>query len=141
MATKVKGYELTVKIGTKLITGLVTTGMKMKPNFEEVLLKEYAGNAVEEFVDCDLEFTGSGQTYLATQGEQATHSDYEDLREIAPAGTALAFAYGRFVAGSRICSGTGKITDYSEDANSKDTGTYSFTIKAQKGSWSFADFA
>ena len=141
MATKVKGYELTIKIGTKLITGLITTGFKIKPNYEEVLHKEMGGVAVDDIIDADYEFSASGQAYLATVGEQPTHVDFEDLREMAPAGTSLAFVYGRFVVGSRICSGQAKIQDYGEDANAKDTATFSVSFKANKGSVSFSDFS
>ncbi|MZP67229.1 MAG: hypothetical protein GT597_13910 [Bacteroidales bacterium] len=140
MATKVKGYELTIKIGTKLITGLITTGFKIKPNYEEILHKEMGGVPVEDIIDADYEFTASGQAYLATTAEQPTHIDFEDLREMAPAGTSLAFVYGRFVAGSRIVSGNAKIQDYGEDANSKDTATFSVTFKANKGSVTFGDY-
>ena len=41
-ATNVYGYLLTVKWGTKIIKGLETTGLKIDPRFEEILLKENA---------------------------------------------------------------------------------------------------
>jgi hypothetical protein len=133
--TKVKGYMLNLKIGTQLIRGLETTGLKIKPNFEEIQLKEHNGSAVEELVDYDTDLTFSGKTY-EKDGIESYH-DFETLREIAFAGTEIAFVYGRFSSGEKIVSGNGIITDFSEEAGSKDTGSFSGSIKATKGSVTF----
>lgn len=134
-ATRVKGFMLNLKIGTKLIRGLETTGLKIKPNFEEVQLKEYAGAAVEELVDFDTDFSFSGKTY-EKDGVEAWE-DFETLREAAFAGAEVDFVYGRFTAGEKIVTGSGVFSDFSEEGNSKDTGTFSGSIKATKGTVDF----
>lgn len=117
-----------LKIGYKLIAGLQTTGYKTKPNFEEVLHKEHQGDAEEDIVDLQTELVATGQTYKRTAGETSTHEDYETIREAAAAGVIVSFVYGRFVFGGKIVSGSARIADYTEDADSKNTGTYSITL-------------
>jgi len=138
--TVVKGYMLNLKWGTKLIKGLITTGLKIKPNYEEVLLKSSSGVPVDEFIDFDTEFTGSGQTIERDTGESSTHEDFETLREAASVGATVAFVYGRFTTGEKIVSGNAKIQDYSEDANSKDRGSYTVSFKAVRGSVTFGTY-
>jgi lysophospholipase L1-like esterase len=135
--TKVKGYMLNIKWGDKLIRGLQTSGIKMKPNYEEALLKVLNGYPLDEVIDYDSEFTASGQTYEMDSGESGTYEDFQTLREAAAAGAIVAFIYGRFTIGENIVTGNAQITDYSEEGNSKDTGTYSITFKAVRGSVSF----
>lgn len=135
--TRIKGFMLTLKWGGKFIRGLETTGFKIKPNYEEILLKENAGNPVNEYTDTDADLSFSGKTYERDGTEGATHEDFETLREAASLGAEVAFIYGRFTATKKRVSGVGKITDYSEEANSKDTGTFSGTIKVKKGSVTF----
>jgi hypothetical protein len=140
-ATKVKGYMLNIKWGTKLIKGLETSGLKIKPNFEEVLLKGNQGIPVEEIIDFDMDVSYSGKTYERDSGESTTHEDFETLREATSLGAEVAFVYGRFVSGEKIVSGMAQLTDYSEDGNSKDTGAFSGSFKAKKGSITFGTFS
>jgi hypothetical protein len=135
--TRIKGYELTLKWGGKFIKGLETTGLKVKPNFEETLLKENEGNPVKEFTDYDGDLSFSGKTYIRDGSETSTNEDFETLRRASALGAQVAFIYGRFSTGAKRVAGYGKITDYGEDANSKDTGTFSGTIKIKKGSVTF----
>jgi len=236
--TVVYGYMLSIKWGDKLIKGLITSGLKLRENYEEVILKASSGIALDEFIDYDGEFSASGQTIerdpsegslaevdtltitagatasgnvtitlngvntnvavlngdtiaqVATKirdasytgwttggtgdvitftkdlfglvsapafsggttgvtgnmiqtviGQDATHEDYETLREAASVGAIVAFVYGRFTEGDKIVSGNAKITDYSEDANSKDRGSYNITFKTVKGSIIFSTFS
>ena len=126
---------LNLKWGTKLIKGLETTGLKIKPNFEEVLLKANAGVPTNDFIDFDVDMSFAGKTYERDGvTEAATHEDYETLREACTLGAEVAFVYGRMVTGEKIVSGIGQLVDYSEDGNSKDTGSFSGSIKAKKGS-------
>jgi hypothetical protein len=135
LGTRIKGYWFVLQLEEQLIRGLETTGLKIKPNFEETILKEMAGAAEEEMVDFDTEMPFSGKTYQKDGSE--SWEDFETLRELAFAGTNLAFVYGNMEDGETI-SGTGVITDFGEDANSKDTGTFSGTFTADKGSISFS---
>jgi hypothetical protein len=134
---KVLGYSLTLKWGTKLISGLETTGLKLKPNFETLLLKENEGEAQEELVDFDTNLTFSGKTFLNESGDGTTHEDFVTLRSAAAAGAEVAFVYGRFTVGKKTVAGTGVLVDFSEDANSKDIGTFSGSIEAKKGTVTF----
>lgn len=139
MATKVPGYALAVKIGDKIILGLVTSGFKDKPSYEEILHKEHAGVPDEELENSARELTCSGQTYRRTSAEVDDYEDYETIREAAAAGVNIAFSYYDPQTENEHISGVGKIIDFSEDANSKDIGTYSFTIKEVLGSSTIED--
>jgi len=131
---KVEQYRLTIKWGTKLITGLVTTGLKIKPNFEDILLKSNSGNPSKEYEDSDLTMSIAGKTYDNT----GTEENFESLRHAAYLGTQVAFIYGRFVQGTQQVSGYAVMTDWSEDAGSeKKAGDWSGTMEAIRGSIAF----
>jgi hypothetical protein len=131
--TKVKGYMLNIKWGTKLIKGLETSGLKIKPNFEEVLLKGNQGMPVLEIIDFDMDVSYSGKTYERGSGESATHEDFETLREATSLGGEVSFIYGTLIPEGKFVTGMAQLTDYSEDGNSKDTGSFSGSFKAKKG--------
>ncbi len=131
---KVEQYRLTIKWGTKLITGLVTTGLGIKPIFEDVLLKSSSGNPSKDFEDADLTMKISGKTY----GNTGTEENFESLRYAAYSGAQVAFIYGRFTQGNQQVSGYAVIDDWSEDAGSeKKAGDWSGSISAIRGSISF----
>jgi len=90
-----------------------------------------------DFIDYDVDLSFAGKTYERDSGETATYEDFETLREACSVGAEVAFVYGRFTTGEKIVSGTGQLVDYSEDGNSKDTGSFSGSIKAKKGSVTF----
>lgn len=132
--TKVYQYMLNFKVGTKLIVGLETTGWKMTAEFEEMLLKSSAGVSVEEFIDFDTDLTFSGRTIERDSTEEATHEDFETLREALMAGSSVSFVYGRFTAGEKIITGTATIREWGEDAGSqRQLGTWSGSAKAIRG--------
>ena len=132
--TKVYQYMLNFKVGTKLVVGLETTGLKMTANFEEMLLKSSAGVSVEEFIDFDTDMAFSGRTIERDSTETATHEDFETLREALMAGSSVNFVYGRFTAGEKIITGTATIREWGEDAGSqRQLGTWSGTAKAVRG--------
>lgn len=138
-ATNVYGYLLTVKWGTKIIKGLETTGLKIDPKFEEILLKEQAGVPVDDFVDFDTEMSCGGKT-IERDGttEVSTHEDFETLRAATAVGAEVAFVYGRTATGEKQVTGTGTLRGWSEEGGSeKKLGTFSFTIKAKKGTVTF----
>lgn len=138
VGTKVLQYQLTLKWGTKLIKGLKTAGLKIKPNFEETLLKENAGVAVEDFIDYDADISIAGDTWEKDATEASTHEDFETLREASSVGAVVAFIYGRMTSGEKIVSGNATLRDWSEDAGSeKKPGSWSGSIKAVKGSVTF----
>ena len=99
--TRIKGYMLTLKWGGKFIKGLETTGLKVKPNFEETLLKENAGNPVKEFTDYDGDLTFAGKTYIRDGTESGTNEDFQTLREASSLGAQVAFIYGRFASNKK----------------------------------------
>jgi hypothetical protein len=139
LGERIKGYRLNIQIGDNMIRGLETAGLKVKPNYEETILKEMNGSAEEELVDVDHQLTFAGKTYQKDGAE--TWEDFETLRELAFAGTNIAFTYGILEAGESVITGTGVITDISEDANSKDTGSFSGTIDADKGSVQYGTYS
>lgn len=131
---KVKQYQLTIKWGTKLITGLVTTGLKIKPNFESIMLKSNNGVEAKEFDYSDLTMSIAGKTYDNT----GTEENFESLRHASYLGTQVAFIYGRFTQGAQQVSGYAVLNDWSEDAGSeKKAGDWSGSMEAIKDSCSF----
>lgn len=138
LGERIKGYRLNIQVGDNMIRGLETAGLKIKPNFEETTLKEMNGSAEEELTDFDTQMTFAGKTY-EKDGVEAWE-DFETLRELAFAGTNISFTYGILEAGEVVVTGTGVITDFGEDAGSKDTGTFSGTIEADKGSVDFGTY-
>jgi hypothetical protein len=136
--TKIYGYMLTLKWGTKLIKGLETTGLSLKANFEEICLKADAGVPTDDFIDFDTDLKLSGKTIEKDAGETASHEDFEELRVALSVGAEIAFVYGRMAAGEKIVSGTLTLREWSEDAGSKkEMGTWSGSAKAKKGSVTF----
>jgi hypothetical protein len=138
LGERIKGYRLNIQIGDNSIRGLETAGLKIKPNFEETILKEMNGSAEEELTDFDTQLTFAGKCYQKDGAE--AWEDFETLRELAFAGTNVSFTYGIIEAGESVITGTGVITDISEDANSKDTGTFSGTLDADKGSVQYGTY-
>jgi hypothetical protein len=138
LGERIKGYRLNIQVGDNKIRGLETAGLKIKPNFEETILKEMNGAAEEELIDFDTQMSFAGKTY-EKDGEEAWE-DFETLRELAFAGTQINFTYGILEAGEDVVTGTGVITDFGEDAGSKETGSFSGTIDADKGSVSFGTY-
>lgn len=118
-ATDVMQYQLTLYIDGDLIKGLITTGFKAKPNFETTLMKASNGSRTRDFVNADLEMPFSGETIERDSSESDSHHDFETLRSKALVGATVSFVYGRMTAGEKVVSGTGKITDYGEDAGSE----------------------
>lgn len=134
-ATNVYGYMLTLLIGGKLIKGLETTGLKIKPNYESILLKEDEGVPTDDFIDYDQEMPFAGKTIEMDTGESTTHEDFETIRAAAKTGATVSFSYGRMSAGEKITYGNAKITDYSEDGGSeKKHASFSGALRAIKGS-------
>ena len=135
---KVPQYQLTIKWGTKLITGLETTGLSIKPNHEEILLKANSGNPTKEFIDFDTNMSIAGKTY----GVESNEENFETLRVASSVGAQVAFIYGRFTQGNQQVSGYAILTDWKEDAGSeKKAGSWSGSIEAIKGSVSFGNQA
>jgi hypothetical protein len=131
---KVEQYRLTVKFGGKLITGLETTGLKLTPIFEDILLKANSGVVSKEFEDYDMSMSISGKTY----GKEATEENFESLRHACALGTQGAFIYGRFTQGAQQVSGYAVIKDWGEDAGSeKKAGNWSGTLEAIRGAITF----
>jgi hypothetical protein len=137
-ATNVYEYLLTLKIGTKLIKGLETAGLKIKPNFEQILLKADAGVPVDDFVDFDADMPFGGKTIEMDSAESTTHEDFETIRVAASTGATVTFVYGRTATGEKQVTGSAKITDYSEDsASAKKLASFSGNLKAIKGTVTF----
>ena len=101
VAINVYGYLLTLKIGDKIIKGLETAGLKIKPNYETILLKEDEGVPTDDFVDYDAEMSFSGRTIERDSEESTTHEDFETIREAASTGSTVTFVYGRMAAGKK----------------------------------------
>jgi|WetSurMetagenome_2_1015567.scaffolds.fasta_scaffold480791_1 hypothetical protein len=140
-ATKVYGYQLTLLIGGKLIKGLVTTGLSIKPNFEESILKEDNGVAQKEFKDADLEMTFAGKTIEMDSSESTSHEDFETIRSASMTGAKATFSYGRRTSNDKLIVGEGYITAFSENAGSeKVLGDFSGTISAKSGDISETEY-
>lgn len=136
--TRVYGYLLTLKIGSKLIKGLETTGLKINPEFEKILLKSQDGVPVDDFIDFDVEMSFSGKTIQCDTTESLTHEDFETIRQAASTGQVVTFVYGRTASGEKQVTGNAIITSYSEESGSeKKMGTFSGTLRAVRGTVQF----
>lgn len=132
--TKIYSYMLNLLVGGKIIKGLVTSGLQIKPNFEELILKEDEGVAQKEIKDSELELPFSGKTIERDILEILTHEDFETLRAASLAGTEIVFSYGSHDTG-RITVGSGRLTSFGETAGSeKVLGDFSGTLSAKNSS-------
>lgn len=133
-ATKVYAYQLTLLIGGKLIKGLVSTGLSIKPNFEESILKEDNGVAQKEFKDADLELSFAGKTIERDSTESSSHEDFETIRSASLAGAKIGFSYGRRTSTDKLIVAEGYITAFSENGGSeKVLADFSGTISCKSG--------
>jgi hypothetical protein len=131
--TKVFSYMLTLLVKGKIIKGLVTTGLSIKPNYEELILKEDEGVAQKEEKDSDLEMTFAGKTIKRDSTEVSTNEDFETLRNAAILGTEVTFSY-LDTETDEVITGTGNITAFSENAGSeKVLADFSGTITTKSG--------
>jgi hypothetical protein len=135
---KVYAYDLVMKWGNKTIVGLETTGLKMTGNYEEMMLKEDAGQAQEEYIDFDANITFSGRTIGRDTNELSSHEDFESLRETVALGATVQFAYGRFVAGGKLVTGMCTIREWGEEAGSqRQLASWTGSMKAVRGTVGF----
>lgn len=142
MSDKKQAYKISILLGTRIFAGQTENGLTIKPNFEEVLLKSYSGDAQEEFIDFDTEMSVTGLTYEKAAGETSTHYDYADLRAMASSGGTIAFVYGEMTAGEAIVSGNAKITEFGEtEGSSKSAGNWTCKLKAVKGTVVFGNYS
>lgn len=126
---RIKGYNIILKLNDKKVVGVTSNGFSIKPNIKESLIKDDLGKSQSENFGYSAEFTISGLMCYNEAADEATYLDVTDLRAAAKAGTVLPFVYGGFTAGDAIESGNLIITDYKEDTDSENTGTYSVTAK------------
>jgi hypothetical protein len=131
--TKIFSYMLTLLVNGKIVKGLVTTGLSVKPNFEELILKEDEGIAQKEVKDSDLELTFSGKTIERDSTEVSTYEDFETLRNAAILGAPVVFSY-LDTETTALLTGIGYITAFSENAGSeKVLADFSGTITVKSG--------
>lgn len=133
MSTKVRGYNIVLKLATKLIAGTVENTLKITPTIEESLIKEDSGNPQLEVIGYESEITIGGLMMIKEVGEAGTHVDYTDLRDSIIAKAPIAFVYGGTQTGDAIISGSLVITDYSESTNAKDVGGMTITCRVVPG--------
>jgi hypothetical protein len=131
--TKVFSYMLTLLVNGKIIKGLVTTGLSVKPNFEELILKEDEGVAQKEEKDADLEMAFTGKTIERDITEISTHEDFETLRNAAIMGTEVVFSYLDNETNA-VITGTGHLAAFAENAGSeKVLADFSGTVTTKSG--------
>lgn len=123
-----RGYNIVLKLGTKLVAGTTENSFKITPTLEETLIKDDLGIKQYEHTGYESELTISGLMRLNEDGE-STQMDASELRAAAKAGTQIAFIYGGKTAGDDTEEGTLVISDYSEDTNSSDIATYSVSCR------------
>jgi hypothetical protein len=128
---KIRGYNVILKLNDKLFKGVTENTFKMTPEMEESLTKEDLGKPKMELIDCPAELTITSLMCIKETGETDSHMDVADARTAVKSGALLPFVYGEQTAGAPIVSGSVRITDYSENTNSKDVGQVSITVKTE----------
>lgn len=133
MSTRIEAYKFVVTWEGDPIAGLETTQLKIKPNFEEELLKANEGEAAKTLKDFTTEVVISGKTYDGSAGE----ATFETFRELYSGGTEGTMVYGD-PAGETVTS-EAKVVAYNEDSESLPVGTWSATLRAVKGTEVFSN--
>jgi len=128
MGTRQKGFNIILKLDGKKVQGVTSNGFGIKPKIKESLIKDDLGNSQSENFGYDADFTISGLMVVNTD-ETLTYMDIVALRAATKAGTILPFVYGGFASGDAIETGNLIITDYKEDTDSENVGTYSVSAK------------
>jgi predicted RNA-binding protein associated with RNAse of E/G family len=125
MGTRVKGYNIILKLNGKKVVGVTSNSFGIKPKIKESLIKDDLGNSQSENFGYTADFVISGLMVINATGEETTYMDVVDLRTATKEGTITPFVYGGFAAGAATESGNLIITDYKEDTDSENVGTYS----------------
>lgn len=123
-----RGYNIVLKLNSKLAAGTTENSFKITPTLEETLIKDDAGQKQYEHTGYESELSISGLMRLNEEGE-TTQMDAKELRAAAKAGTIIPFVYGGKDSGDDTEEGALIISDYSEDSNSSDIATYSVSCK------------
>jgi len=125
--TRLKGYNIILKLNNKKVAGVTTNGFGIKPKMVDSLIKDDLGTSQSEQTGYDTEFSISGLVVL-DDAQTPEQMSMDDLIRAAKAGTVIPFVYSR--AGSTVTwTGNLKITDYKEDSNASDIATYSVSCK------------
>lgn len=125
--TRVKGYNIILKLNTKKVIGTTQNSLGIKPKMKESLIKDDEGTSQSEQVGYDTELSISGLVML-DDSQTPVQMQLDDIMEAAIAGTQIPFVYQR--TGSNVTwSGNLKITDYKEDSDSENIATYSVSCK------------
>jgi hypothetical protein len=126
---RIKGYNIIMKLNSKKVVGVTSNSFSIKPNIKDSLIKDDFGKKQYENFGYEAEFGISGLMCINAQGDTANYNDITYLRQCAKEGTLISFVYGGFTAGDATESGNLIITDYKEDTDSENNGTYSVTCK------------
>lgn len=129
MAKRIKGYNILLKLNSKKIAGTTANSFGIKPKIKESLIKDDDGISQSEVIGYDSEFSVSGLMILNEGGESSNFEDVGTLRAAAMAGTLIPFVYGDKNSGGKTLIGNLLITDYKEDTDSENIGTYSISCK------------
>lgn len=124
-----KGYNIILKLNSKKVVGVTSNSFGIKPKIKESIIKDDVGNSQSENFGYDADFSISGLMAVNEAADEAGYLDITDLRAAAKAGTLLPFVYGGFAVGAATESGNLIITDYKEDTDSENVGTYSVSCK------------
>lgn len=129
MGTRQKGFNIILKLDGKKVQGVTSNGFGIKPKIKESLIKDDLGNSQSENFGYDADFTISGLMVVNETEDATTYIDIVALRTATKLGTILPFVYGGFASGDAIETGNLIITDYKEDTDSENVGTYSVSAK------------
>jgi len=122
-----KGYNIILKLNSKKVVGVTSNSFGIKPKIKESLIKDDLGSSQSENTGYTADFSISGLMAVNEAADEAGYLDIVDLRTAAKSGTILPFVYGGFAVGAATESGNLIITDYKEDTDSENVGTFSVT--------------
>lgn len=129
MGTRIKGFNILLKMNGKKLAGTTANSFGIKPKTKESYIKDDDGKSQTEVIGFDAEGTINGLMILNDGGDASIYEDYDTLCAATMSGELIPFVYGNKTANGKTYTGTLMITDYKEDTDSENNGTYSVSYK------------
>ena len=125
MATRLLGYNLVFKIQDKLIAATTSNSFAVNFDKKESITKEDQGAKSSKITGYNFTFSASGFLEVNEAGEETSRIDKDALLDLALQMGEVPFVYGTGQPGSVQREGNVVISQYQEDTDSENEGTYS----------------
>jgi len=128
MATRLLGYNLVFKLDGKLVAATTSNSFAVNFDKKESITKEDQGAKSSKITGYNFTFSANGFIEVNEAGDEATKLDKDALLDLALAMGEVPFVYGTGVSGTVQREGTVVISQYQEDTDSENEGTYSINF-------------